>query len=665
MPYDPSLPIDANNYPGMPDNGDNGPPGGGHPGGDPNANPGAGANQPPGTRPTQTGTSNIPAPPPTSGNEDEQRGSIIEYLAGIFRWGIEGALYRFGLTNDDLDRLLESQGLSPEQIANLREHEQFREGIRSGELVSPDLRNALDDIEGLEGRMNQILDEGGRTELTQRIADRAGDIVDSAGFGRMPELQAGIDRASELVEYGGQTAQTQELFDLGTELVRDRGFTPEFRDAFDRLLNVVTADEGTPGAPGTTSAFSPALTALQNIIQSEGAEGAGIIPLEDVVGLAEAQAGERSAQIAEAAQRESARRGLGPGAVTSGTEVAAESGQLQLNQETAAVAQAVSSNQALRGAAVSQALQGLVQLAEVQQNDPIRGQQADVLGELIRATVTNIQTGANLGIGSQRLANERLGLGLQGIASFSGIAAGREGTAFQSLLGAESLEQGNRQHAVNTILAGNQTQANVGVNLQNQFLQSLGQSGTVAQQGQQNYLDAIGLHQQLGMGLLGIGGQALGGLTGPANLQSGPSWWERLLPGLLNIGGRAAGGLFSRPERFEPSPRGRIPPERQPLPTDIPPPDIPTTQAPGPTRPPGQTDPGVPDVHSTITYPGWPQMGPPFGSIHHPPGSNCFMDPGNPDCWGHFGGGGGRTGFNYPTWGSGFGGPGGFGVRNP
>ena len=67
----------------------------------------------------------------------------------------------YGMTNDDLDRLLESQGLSPEQISNLRENEQFRDGIRSGDLPSPDLRDALDDIEGLEGRMDEIIDAGG------------------------------------------------------------------------------------------------------------------------------------------------------------------------------------------------------------------------------------------------------------------------------------------------------------------------------------------------------------------------------------------------------------------------------------------------------------------------------------------------------------------------
>ena len=37
----------------------------------------------------------------------------------------------------------------------------------------------------------------------------------------------------------GQTDETRELYKLGTDLVRERGFTPEFRDAFDRLLDVV------------------------------------------------------------------------------------------------------------------------------------------------------------------------------------------------------------------------------------------------------------------------------------------------------------------------------------------------------------------------------------------------------------------------------------------
>ena len=433
----------------------------------------------------------MPTPPRGRGNPDgdtatapneegyqprfNQGMNIKDFLKAVVSEGYLAALYRFGLTNDDLDRILEAEGLSPEQISNLRENEQFRDGIRSGDLPSPDLRDALDDIESLEGRADEILDAG------------------------------------------GQTDQTQELYELGVDLVRERGFTPEFRGAFDRLLDVVTQDEGGLGGPGTTSAFRPAFDALQKIVGSEGSEGAGILPLEDVVGLLEAQAGQRSAQIAESAQRESARRGLGPGAVTSGTEVGAESGQLQLNQETQAVAQALQSNQALRGQAVSQALQNLTKLAEVQRNDPVRGQQADVLGDLIRATVTNIQTGANLGISSQRLANERLTTALQ------------------------------------TSIEGNRIQAGVGVDLQNQLLQSLGISAGVAQSGQQNYLQAIGAHQNLGMGLLDFAGK------GVSSLQQTPGWLQNLLgavPGLINAGR----GVFGRPPGGAGGPGGTPPP---------------------------------------------------------------------------------------------------------
>ena len=626
-PYDPSQPITETNYPGMPPEDDR-------------------ANPPTGNPSNPSGIT----PPSGEGNEGDRRSSLITFFGEVFKVGWEAALHRLGLTNDDLDRILEGQGLSTQQIANLKENEQFRDGIRSGELPSPDLRDALDDIEVLEGRMNEVLDQRGRTDITKLTKERAQDLVDTAGFGRMPELfdatrtagdlvrtggrteetqelfrqgqrrldedgytpslRRGIDSAQGLVDSGGKHETTAELWRMGRKLVVERGFTPEFRDAFDRLLDVVTEDGSGQTGPG--SILHPAFAQLQKIIESEGAEGAGIIPLEDVVGLAEAQAGQRSAQIAEAAQSEAARRGLSPGAVTSGTEVAAESGQLQLNQETQAVAQAMQGSQALRGQAVSSALQNLTKLAEIQRSDPVRGRQADVLGELIRGTVTNIQTGAglstnasrlenerlglglqglvglegvaanrdatgaNLSLGSQSLENQRLGLGLQGVSSLSGIAARREGQAFQTLLGTEGLEQNNRNVATNTILQGNTVQANTGVHLQNQILRSLGMDATTAQSGQQNYLQAIGRHQQLGMGMLGLAGQALGALGGQ-NSQDAPGWLRSLLPSLINVGGGVLQDRYGRnnnkPERYEPPPTDRTPPPDTAIP-DTPAPNV-------------------------------------------------------------------------------------------
>ena len=592
MPFDPMQPIGPHNYPGMPDD---------TPPGDTNTTPPAGEGD--GARPSLL--------QPT-GDADKDRAIIIRFFGDVFRQGFEDARDRWGWTDDELNRIMESQGLSPEQITNLKENEQFRNGIRSGELPSPDLRNALNNIDALRGRMNEVLDAGGRTERTTLAADRAKDLIDTAGFGRnhdlyrstktaadtvsdqgdtpaiaelwrmgrerledrgiTPDLRRGLDQANNIVASGGATAATAELWRMGSKLVKERGFTPEFRAAFDRLLDVVIEDGS--GQTGSDSIIHPAFAQLQKIIQSEGAEGAGILPLEQVVGLVEAQAGQRSAEIAEAAQLESARRGLGPGAVTSGTEVGAESGQLQLNQETQAVAQAIQGNQALRGQAISSALQNLTKLAEIQKNDPVRGRQADVLGELIRGTVTNIQTGASLGVGAQRLQNEQLALGLKSTADLSGIAAGREATgaqltlgaqglqneryrigmegvrdlssiaagrestAFQSLLGAEEAEFANRQLATSTIAGGNQVQAGAGVDLQRQVLDSLSQSGATAQYGQQNYLNAINMQRLPAFAQLDLARTAIGGLGGPAGIQSGPPWWHGLIAGIPGaIGG--------------------------------------------------------------------------------------------------------------------------------
>ena len=268
-----------------------------------------------------------------------------------------------------------------------------------------------------------------------------------------------------------------------------------------------------------------------------------MLPLNEIVGLAQAQAGQRSTQIVKAAQQEAARRGLSGGAVTTGTGVLGEAAQLQLGQEGQALTSSILGHQTLRSKAVSDALRNLVLLAEVQRNDPVLLSRTNALGDLIRATTTNIQTGAQLGLGAQRAENERLGIGFQSLRDLSAIAAERERGAFQTLLGAEGAEQGNRDRAVRGLTAGNQMQANIGMGLQQQLLQSMGLSAGVAQSGQQNYLNAINQHQQLGSEFMRFGQTGLAALPGLYSDRA--PWWQGLVNAGLGSAAGAAGGALA------------------------------------------------------------------------------------------------------------------------
>ena len=423
-------------------------------------------------------------------------------------------------------------------------------------------------------------------------------IMDNAGLS--PEQQQLLDEGREFRDTfagpSGATPATTELWRLGRKLVTDSGFTPEFRDAWDAMLASVEA------GPGQGEAFQATLTALNKIVDSGGTEGAGILPLGEVVGVARALAGQRSAQIAKAAQTESVRRGLSPGAVTVGTEIGGEAAALQLSQEGQAYAAALQSHQSLTANAVSESLRNLTQLAQIERNDPVLGARANVLGDLIRATTTNIQTG------------------------------------FGALAGAEGAEATNR----------------------NQILQSLGISADIADSGQQNFLNAIGQSRAPGLAYLGLAGQAVGALGAGIDHNRGRPWWQDLIPGLLNWGL----GQLNRPREEDPPPSrppggGSVHPGPEPFPNPfpptIPPPFPPRAEEPDryipPYRPPDQpppdlplpTDPAPPTLttsDSRVTYPGqgggttypsWPRPFPdPFNIPYGPPGWNQVYNPFRP-----------------------------------
>ena len=101
---------------------------------------------------------------------------------------------------------------------------------------------------------------------------------------------------------------------------------------------------------------------INRILNSGGEEGAGLIPLADILGIQQQQSSRRSLQLTQAAQREASRRGLSPGAVSVGSGVLAEAGEAALQSEGETLNQALLNQQTLRNQSVMQAL-GLQQAA--------------------------------------------------------------------------------------------------------------------------------------------------------------------------------------------------------------------------------------------------------------------------------------------------------------
>ena len=454
-----------------------------------------------------------------------------------------------------LDKIIDSGGLSDEQRQSIEDTRSFVMGLRD----DPETVAQFDAWSQLETRLQGVLDTGGRTDITQQIIDGANDLSQRSNAilnerGYTPELRAGSDAAQQIITDRGQTPELRELHELGTELVRDRGFTPEFRSAFNRLLDL--AEEGPSvlreGGPSTTSAFRPAFDALQRIIESGGEEGAGLLPLGDILDLAESQSARRSNEIAQAAQAENLRRGLSPGPATTGSTAQGEAADQALALEGQTYQSALMGQQQLRAQAVSGALQGLVSLAEAQRNDPVYGFRSNALGDLIRATVGNIATGAQTSLDAQRIAAGRESDAFGALGQFAGIAANREQSAFQNILGslgalgnAESLEQGNRNAAIQGILGvGEQRSGFIG-DLNNQFLQGQGQIAGIAQQGQQNLLGALSLVESTNRTDASLA-QAFAGLLGNTSTvhdQRSPLWGilQSIIPGAIGAGAGAFG----------------------------------------------------------------------------------------------------------------------------
>jgi hypothetical protein len=544
---------------------------------------------------------------------------LMDFFRDVFEFGVDETQRRLGWSDEEIAEIFESQGLSEQQIQILTESQEFRDGLKVGEglPLPPEIQSTLQDIQNIQTRLNddiiaqggatnetrEVIDRGteigrgelptqqdrvnkaneifrddGRTNETNLIFDRADQILNSFGRVGMNEAVDAIRTASDIVATGGVTPKTSELFELGTGLVKSRGFGPEMTDAFNTILTFLDS----PGS--TTPEFRETFDALKNIVQSEGAQGAGILPLQQVVGLAQASAGERSAQLAQAAQREATRRGLSPGAVTTGTDVFSESSAMALKAEGDATAQAVQSNQALKVQATSDALRNMTALVASQQNDPRIGYFAGTLGDIIRSSAMNIQTGAGMATNAAALENERLATGFSAIRDISTLFSEREAFARGDLLtanrqnlerlafGADLLaqntqerlqgqelilragefEQQNLFRAFENSINADIAQSNIFNNTQgrvhNEFLQGLGLSADISQAGQSNVLGAIGLNNQAAIPFLNVANsaQSLFGDTGNtrAQIQAQPGFLQQLaMTGVGALAGAAGGAM--------------------------------------------------------------------------------------------------------------------------
>lgn len=557
---------------------------------------------------------------------------MIEFFQNLFTQGWDTALERLQISDEEARQILTENGLSPTQVSLIAENQLFRNGLQVSTDIplAPELQDVInstanitrrltDDIINQQGQTNitrqladrtteilqgqtgpqqaneqlgyRLLESGGSTAGLDTITDRSTDILNSFGRVGMNEASDTLRTAKDIVATGGVTPKTEEIFAMGSKLVQDGGFTPQLTQVFDQMLAALN------GGLGNTPEFDQTFQALQQIVASEGAAGAGILPVNEFLGYVQADAGRRSAQIAEAAAVEATRRGLSPGAASlADGGVSADAAEAMLQNEGLATAAAVSENQQLRATATSNALSNMVALVNGQRNDPRLAMYAGVLGDVISASTQNIATGAQMTLGAGELENQRLAVALQSVRDITALFMQREANANNALLGAEQQRTQNQalgsdilnREMMTRLTAGNLmvdvnnsnvnnwlSAAQTGINanianantfLQNQnqqmnfnlgsftaetnaFLASLGLSADVAQQGQNNRLNAMQISQGGALPFLNIAGNAMGGISkGYQNLidlQSRPGFFDILGQNFAASVGQGAGALVT------------------------------------------------------------------------------------------------------------------------
>lgn len=557
-----------------------------------------------------------------------------ELLNHVMQFGLDEAVERFNVAEEVIFDILRDGGMSDETIQILSESNAFRSGTFANgtATVSPELNQAIQNVQTIAADTHQtisdsvapILDNFGQTPDTSQagdrftdiaqgllpgqqtrddvfrtmlrdpstrqtrvVTDRATDILNSRGTVGMNDLARTVTTSADIVATGGATDKTDALFKFGAALLESNGFTPEVQQVFDFALD--SLNNGLP-----TPELDAAIAKVNGIIDSEGAQGAGIIPINEFLGYARADAANSAMQLARTAQEDATRRGLINGPVTnSGVADAASEGILA--NEGATTFAAVSENQRLRAQAVQSSFGHLTNLLGLQRNDPRIASFAQLLGSSIQASTANIQTGAQLGVDAAALENERLNIGLQGVLGGSQIFANREAGAFQSLLGAGNLETarqgmaadglaqltnerfmgaqglletsnqetGNYFNAVNALLGSsnqniNANIANSNTLLQNQqqqmnaFMASLGLSADITQNATLNQFRGTEQLGNFAVPFLNFSSGALAGgnqmAAGQADIEARPSWWMNMIqsaiPAAINVASGAVGLPF-------------------------------------------------------------------------------------------------------------------------
>lgn len=359
-----------------------------------------------------------------------------------------------------------------------------------GQDIINQLQNQGIDVSRLADYANYYMGQGGQTDASRQVYDRAMDI----GLGQGAQMGSMGDTGMSLLGGRGQTAYTQNLQDVASQYLANLGQNAGLAGGQNAALNMLSGGGATGGTrtlgnfgsnllntgTGLTAAGQAGEQAALRGLQTGGATDllsqlqkfAGQNVNESVVptGLtsqAVDAAGAQALKMGEAAYRKALARGGGPGAIVASGQQNQAAAEFE-NEIMQAQAQAIREAQANT---INAKLQQQQLAASYGLNAANQQQQ-------------NLATSGNLLIGLENMATGRLGLGTNALTS-------SEELQNQQLLAALQ----NLPAYTNTQANAANIYGNLGLGAAGQETSNMALGGNLLNQYNQNRLSGLGLGQ--------------------------------------------------------------------------------------------------------------------------------------------------------------------------
>lgn len=334
----------------------------------------------------------------------------------------------------------------------------------------------------------------GKTAPLQGIEDRATDITNTQGKAGLNELVDAQTTFGDVIAAGGMTGDLKSLLSLGKSMVASGGFTPELMGFINQASSqIMQYGEMTPEM---RRVFNSAMK-----IVDAGGEGGALLPTEQIISFARDEAVARGQDQFNAAQRSAIQRGMTPGVVTGvGGNLAEFADQIgQSEAKALRDASLGAQEQRLQQFLASQGTAGQIASANAQQRAGVASGLGSLNGGALSYAGNYVNAGASMANNAVNVGADYFNTATNGMINSSKIFADREQNAFDNLFGVNQAVNQNvgfgsdlARSGIDDQMRGVSLLNSVNSSQNNDILGLLGLQSGIAQNGQNNALNATG-----------------------------------------------------------------------------------------------------------------------------------------------------------------------------